>query len=537
MKPETGKGRPAAGIRKIPAEAAAAFAGALITGLAAHGMALLNKLSWHDDIFALFRTGATVTSGRWMLQVLSWLEILIFGDGHFSLPLVNGGCALLCIGLSAGMIAVMLKIRSRSLSFLLGGLTAVFPVVTALMGFMFTVHYYMLGLAMGVAAAWLICAGKKWPVKAAGALLLGCSVGVYQAFLPVTLALILLSDFREAAEGEERLSAFWRKVPVQALLVAAGMVVYSAAGRFFLRIEDMVLDSYMGINAVGDVPLTEYLRRAGDAYRMFFLPARNTETDMFPQHLYYLYLLTVALNAAMGAALLFRAGKRSPGRAATGALMLALLPLGCNFIFVMSAEVHSLMVYGWAMHFALFVLLADRLGGPRPESGAADAPAGRAPAFPALSPVIRRGAALLLALACAMYIRFDNQCYLKTVFQQQQAISWYTGLVARIKSAPGYRDELPVAYVNREKMRDPTLYNIDELDFVRLGSYEQDLTGYLNNWAWESFLARWCGFGPDTLSEEETEALKDLPAVRRMPAWPDEGSVQVIGDTVVVKFE
>ena len=47
-----------------------AFSGAMILGLLAQGMALLNKFSWHDDIFSLFLTGDTITSGRWMLHVL-----------------------------------------------------------------------------------------------------------------------------------------------------------------------------------------------------------------------------------------------------------------------------------------------------------------------------------------------------------------------------------------------------------------------------------------------------------------------------------
>ena len=142
-------------------------------------------------------------------------------------------------------------------------------------------------------------------------------------------------------------------------------------------------------------------------------------------------------------------------------------------------------------------------------------------------------AAALLALSCVMYVRYDNQCYMKTSFQQQEAISWNTTLVTRIESAEGFRDELPVAFVHREKMEDRNLYILEELEFLKLATYDADLQAYLNDWAWEAFLARWCGFSPKTVKPETVE---DWPEVQAMPRYPDDGSVRVIRDVVVVNF-
>ncbi len=132
-----------------------------------------------------------------------------------------------------------------------------------------------------------------------------------------------------------------------------------------------------------------------------------------------------------------------------------------------------------------------------------------------------------------MYVRHANQCYLKTAFQQQQAISWTNALITRIKSAEGYRDEYPVAWIGRYHMQDRSLYNIDELDFLNLSSYEADLQEYLNNWSWKEFMERWCGFGPEMAYELEPEKLQE---VREMPCYPEDGSIRVMDGTVVVKF-
>ena len=230
-----------------------------------------------------------------------------------------------------------------------------------------------------------------------------------------------------------------------------------------------------------------------------------------------MYYLMLAADAVLGMILIVRTWKKNQGKALLTALLLALYPLGCNFIFVMSAEVHSLMVYGQIMHAALFVWFADRVKF----------------RLPTVRRAFSLAAAMMLSVTCIMYARYDNQCYLKAEFQQQEAISWYTTLATQIKSTPGYRDELPVAWVNENESRDLSLYNIDELDFLMISGYEANIQDYVNSWAWKEFAARWCGFRPETVSSEEVEKL---PEVQAMPHYPDDGSIRVVQDMVVVKF-
>ena len=501
----------------VTPQAAAALAGALSFGLLAQGMGLFNKFSWHDDIFSLFMTGTAVELGRWMLHVLAELEKWFYGNGHFSLPVVNGFLALLCIGLSAGVTVRHFQIRSRALSFLLGAVMASFPAVTSLFGFMFTIHYYMIALLMTTAGGVLICSDGAWGKKAAGVVLCGCAVGIYQAFLPVLLMLVLLDQIMILCRREETTGVWAKRLLIRAVCVAAVMGVYFAGSELFLRIRNVQLDSYLGIDQATAASPAVYLQRAAAAYREFFLPTHGALWDMYPQSVFNLYRLMLCLDLILGCGWILRTWKKSRVRALLLCAALALVPLGCNFIFVMSEAVHSLMVYGQVMHALLLVCLADW-------TGAFSAPFRR---------LFAGGTALVLGLSGVMYIRYDNQCYLKTAFQQQEAISWNTTLVTRIESAEGFRDELPVAFVNRQNMEDLNLYNLEELDFLTLGTYEENIREYLNDWAWEAFLARWCGFEPKKADPAEAESW---PEVEAMPRYPDDGSIQVIRDVIVVKF-
>ena len=96
-------------IGRISPQTRAVFLSVLIFGLFSHGTGLLNKLSHQDDIANLFGFGATVTSGRWMLHILCWLENLLFGTGNASLPLFNGMVSFFCVAGVCALLADLLN--------------------------------------------------------------------------------------------------------------------------------------------------------------------------------------------------------------------------------------------------------------------------------------------------------------------------------------------------------------------------------------------------------------------------------------------
>lgn len=501
------------------------FFSALLFGLFAHGMGLWNKLSWHDDIISLFWEGSTISSGRWMLHVLGWLEKLIFEDGHFSLPVINGLFALLCIGASAGLLVHLFKIRKKSLCVGLGCVMAAFPSMTGLFGYMFTAHYYMLAMGMMVVCGCMVCSeNRKW-LKVPAVLLGGCSMSIYQAYFPMLLSILLLYDLRCLAEREEKISDFLRRAVLQALCVLGVAAFYFAMNRWFLHKYGLQTNAYMGMDQMSSTPVQVYLSRAGAAWLEFFRPARYTASDMYPMRAYYAYLFMLAGDLLLGLWQGVRLWRKSRGKALLFFLLLLLFPLCNQFIFVMAEYVHGLMAFSVVMQVVLFVWLTDR--------------AAFQPTNPLKLPehAFRRGisgaAAVVLGLTGALYARFDNQCYLKAIFQQQQAISFFTALSAQIKAVPGFKDETPVVFLNGENISDRTLYHISELDFIHLDPYGETLQGYVNSYGWRAFMERWCGFGPVWADPAD---YAELPEVKAMPHYPDDGSIRKWGEVILVNF-
>ena len=493
----------------------AALLGTVIFGLFAHGMGLFNKLSHQDDIANLFGFGATITSGRWMLHLLSWLEELLFGTGNTSLPLYNGIMSILCVAAVCALLVDLLKIRNPVYCALMGCLLAAFPTMAALFSYMFTSHPYMAGLLMTGLAAYLICRETPWWAKMLAAGLGGASIGVYQAFLPVLLSVILIYDFM-TLRADEKNRDFFKRVGVQILCAAGIMAVYFAGNRFFLWRFNLQLSSYQGIDQMGVMSLSTFLDRCKRAYALFFHPVRNTEADMYPGTLYYVYDIALLAGALLALRRIIRMGRDSRLKAALQLILLALFPLGSNFIYVMSEEVHGLMVFGGVMPFVLLIALLDDLE-------AAPFRGRRA---------VSLTASLALAVTGVMFARFDNQCYLKDILQQSQAMSYYTTLITRIKSVPGYTPDTEISFVNDWTNLDPTIYNLPEMDFIHLNLYSHSTTKYIHLYK-EFFMQRWCGFQGNWYWGEDPA---EWPEVQTMPSYPADGSVQMVRDILIVKF-
>ncbi len=506
-------------MRKISPQVRAVFLGALLFGLFSQGMGLFNKFSHHDDVAILFDMGTTVSSGRWTLQIFAWLEGVFYGTGNTSLPLFNGLISLLLLGAVGGLLVSLLRIRNTVHCALLGCLMTAFPVITSLFAYMFTSHAYMTGLLMMTLSACLICGKTPWWAKLLGVGIGGAGVGIYQAYLSVFASILLLDNIMELTERDEPVGAAVRRMAVHLLCTVGVMAVYAAGNRFFLAKYQVELSAYQGIDQMGRMTAPELLGRVGRAYREFFSPTPGTFAYMYPGTLRILYLLTLAIGGILAVRLLFLTWKKSRGKAALLTVLLALVPMGCSLIYVMVDDgVHSLMVYGQVMQFVLLAWLLDRL----------ELSPGK------LKKAVSRGGALVMAVMAVMYARYDNQCYLKDALHQQEAISFYTTLVTQIKSLPGYRPDMTVFFANAEDPEgDPSVYNIDELDFIRIVPYWHDTMEYLHCPTRNTFIKVWCGYDMPWGWDPKVETM---PEVLEMPSYPADGSVRIINDAVVVKF-
>ena len=141
---------------------------------------------------------------------------------------------------------------------------------------------------------------------------------------------------------------------------------------------------------------------------------------------------------------------------------------------------------------------------------------------------------IFLWFAPFVYIYRDNAAYFKADFLKVQAVTWFTVLESEIKGTEGYRDEMPVVYIGERGVEDYSLTQMPYFDSITLSGFEQDIADLVNNYAWRAFMERHCGYAPEEIWDRE--AYEEMDEVKQMSSYPDEGSIKVINDVIVIKF-
>lgn len=487
----------------------------LAVGIIAHGMALFNKYSVHDDAGMYYGVGATFSSGRWMLEGLSWLELHFFGDGHYTLPIVNGMISILFLAASACLLIGMLDIRQSVHCIFLGSLLVSFPVITSLFGYMFTAHFYMCALFIGVLGGYLICMGKKWYTWASGTALIVMSTGVYQAYIPFVFSVVLIYCIHFAFSSNYVISQKIARIARIGIFSGISLPIYYLLNRFFIKLFSVQMTDYQGLNEMGKQGLRSYGKAILVAYKQFLLPSDQYSSYMYFYRLRHMYYITLILIAIMVAIRLWKLQRTDKWSCLLCIILLFIFPLATNLIFVLAVggAVHSLMMMGAACPFILMIKLWDLF------------------LFP--NRWLKYMQLVLLSTIIIMYVRYDNRCYLKAEFAQSECISYFTTLITQIKSLEGYRDGMPVVYLNEYEKKDRSIGGVEKLKDIHVIPYSNLEDNYLNDYNWKSFMNIWCGFNP--VVEDESNYV-NRPDVKRMPHYPTNGSIQIIDDTVVVKF-
>lgn len=499
--------------RRVGAPEKAAFFSCLLAGYLVHLYAFTNDIPNSDGLDRVYDTQQMTISGRWLLHFASAL------NEYTQMPAAIGLLSLLLLALAAALTVGLLGLRSGVLAGLAGALLAAFPCTGYLYLYLFTAAAYSLSILLAVLAVrFVVRRGKGFWLL--GVCCLACSMGIYQAYVTVAIALSLLLVLRETLRGGAQCRPTVLFGARLAAALAAGAALYYAVLLVFLKVKDLELLSYLGMDeASGGYPLAQLPQLLCAAYaqvfRFFFCAgADNSFADGF------LVALDV-LALAAGLWLLWRCARpvwRAGWRAATGAAMLALLPLGMNFGQILSpfSTPTPLMKYAFVAPYLLVLLLADRC-----DSGGLSRRAGA-------------GAAGLCALLLLFCLNTNNLLYTASAQAHRATESYVTRLLARVESCAGYETGMEVVIIGAIPV-DQLCADIPSYERVRHYSVPMDSV-LLRNKHIYYYLNDWLNVPIDEPDEQTMIDVAASEAFADMPLYPAQGSVQVTDGRVVVKL-
>ncbi|MCM1182322.1 MAG: glucosyltransferase domain-containing protein [Roseburia sp.] len=498
--------------RRISKEFKAAFIATLVIGMIAHIYMFTNKLPNYDDLRTLDGFGATFKLGRWFLWFVG--AIAWHFDFVFSLPWMNGLITLVFVALSAGVMAELLRIKSNTGNVLLGAALIVFPSWTSSFFFMFTAPYYAVAVFMAVLGVYL-CVNYKWG-GICFIVLMACSMGIYQAYLPFAATLCVVILLMKLFDGEKAVqvikSAVWYLINI-----ILSVVLYLIITKLSLLITGQELTQTKGINTMGqfDVArISEIVQTIFGNITGVFLGNTLEISYNYATRLMYLLLFLCGVYCIIRLLIRQYKNREYLSCAATLVLLLA-FETAINGIWIMCADgVYSLMYYSYVFLMLLPLCMLEhsaRWEQSKPARG------------------VEFMTAFGLVIGIVSYCHFANAEYLSMELSYEQAKSYCTTLITQIKSAEGYSDELPVLFVGQD-IEDEALYKNDVMDAFLLSGRDVTLVeAYSREW----LLRYYCGFDPEYASKEAIDADK----IAKLPVYPDAGAIQVIDGVVVIRLE
>lgn len=496
-----------------------AWLAAMCCGIMTHGFALVTILHNNDDIAQQpYGYGTGISSGRWLLSVLG--DFLRENGFDYNLPLVNGLLFLLLVAVSAAVAVLALRVKRRSSAALMGMLFAVFPSVAGTMFFRYTVVYYGISLVLAVLAVWVL-ENCRYGLPLC-AVCMALSMGIYQAYVPLTIAMLVLLMIRRILE--ER-SGFWEMVRrglyyCGALL--AGLAVYYLALKGCLLLYAEELSDYNGMNSMGQLSLSALPGLLKEAlYSPLMLPLKNYCALADMRWIRIAYAGIYAVSGLLAAYLLLRYVKKPLMILMTGVLAVLLL-VAVNFIVIMCPDgwIYTIMVYPFVLLGCIPLVLWECVEQQDPIRTLAGGAVGKL-------------IAVLLGILIFCYGYDTNVNYTASYYANRQTENYMNSLVIQVRMTEGFDSEKEWAFLGQ--IQDPLLRTPWQYE-VYFGGNEPSYM-LINRESRSYWIWHYLGYSIPFASEEKTQQLWAGEEVAQMPCWPDAGSIKAIGDTMVVKFQ
>lgn len=497
---------------KIPVRLKWTFVSTIVVGMLAHGFVFTNKLPNSDDLMNIRAYGGGISHGCWLKGLMG--PVISKFTGNYTNPWIIGVASIILIAAAACFIVEALEIKSIVAAEITGAIIVSFPALTGSFLFMYMSAYFALAVCMISCGVWLLAAGRSWMQMAAGVFLVSCSMGIYQAYFPLAAGLLLISLIRKCLCGSDETKQILKKALAYLGYLAAAMGGYFLLLKLCLTVFHETMGAHKGLDKIGQIDIAAIpgivVRMYGNMLGMLRGDYMGMSADLVIRILIGISWAGAGVFTVYKTIVLIR--EKQWVKMAMAWLFILIFPVAINLIDIMvggtQGQIYILMEYALCLIFILPVTLWDTHA----------------------KPAARWCILAVGGMIAFYYVNLANEAYILAELAQRSVESFYTTVITQIKSQEGYRPELEVVFIG--VVQDPTLYPLgDEFSNLNVGS-DIDTVSRVNQTR-EGLLKYYCGFYPEYAGTYDKEAEE---TVAQMPCYPNDGSIRIIGEQVIVKF-
>ena len=487
------------------------FLTAVIVGFLTHMRVFVHDIPNHDGMTSIHFDQNMITSGRWFLRVACGIS------SDYTLPWLIGVLSILYLALTAVLLQRFLKVERALTAGLVAALLVVYPTLTSNFAYMFTADGYMLALLLSVLAVYLVDKGKYGFLL--GAIALGFSMGIYQAYLSFAMVLTLYAVSRKwffAGEVKEKATYTLRYV----FMGGIGVAFYYGMLQILLFIQKTSLSGYQGIGEENNKSLLEIIVQL---YKDFVVHTLKGNILMQKGLLMVCVCALVLVADAILIRAMWKAGSHKNIWTYACAFVGAIVaPICFNAMLLISPEVkyHSLMRYQWVLIpiFAL-VILDKHAGGFTSDKKKA---------------LFTWTGILLAAVISYQYVVISNIGYFNLEKKYEKTYAYCLRLLEQMEETEGYYHGMPVAMIG--VVGDHYLPSTDDTVGVTdsLIGVNGDYLFYTAD-NYKDFMEYYFGVKIEVVPLEEMPDINFSPEYNALNSFPKENSMKVVDGKLYIR--
>ena len=490
------------------------FFAALFVGLLAHLYKITGWLPNWDSLVFRYDAQNMLGLGRWFLPVACSFT------SFYDLPFLNGIIAIVFHALGAVGICKLLNVQKNITAALIGAGMVTFPTVTSVLMYSYVADGYSIAFFLAVLSA--LCMTKEKPNYVLSAVLLALSVGIYQAYVTVTIMLVLLKLTDEIIFHNAELRVVLKRIGCMLLTGIIGMALYGIVLKILLAVLSVDLLDYQGINETASLmglDLHGSLYTVKETFLNCFFDFSNG-ANVYVVLNVFVSLFTLLYYAKY---IVINQVYKNPAKLCTVAILCVMFFIGAGALAFLNAEVdyHNLMLMGYSVFYLFFLLLYER-GTEKTQRHTE----------------IKCWIVFLTAVAViANQVVIANVSYHKAQMAYEKSYGVLVRIADRIEQTPGTENCDKVLVLGA--LENSEAYSVN---------LTPDITGITDGFILRaddetvgqsvlcSALNDYCDKNYTFLSGEAKKKLAQSKEVKAMPTWPQANCVAVMEDTIVIKL-
>ena len=471
-------------------------------------------------------------SGRWSRTVLSSIS-------DFNTPWLLIIITFLAMAVSAVIVVRLFHIKRFLAVAAIAVCLALNPPVISAMTYTYMIDGFYIGLALGFASVYVIERCKSWWIGLlAGAVLLAVSMGEYQMFVCVVIALFSVRLLQILLQNKSSNKEIVRFIMKYCSLVISATGLYFMMNRIILAALNLTMSDYLDLDEA--ITLSIFKRLEG----VIFAYQSIGEHLSFAQRyggsfVFYVTALLFALVPVLGFILLVSVKKRPVFQIVIIVLTIMALPVLINSVFLLRPEyVSRIMKYAACFILICGIVLAEELNNRKINDALKN---------------IKLFAICLctwIMLAGTILVGFRwgviaNEAGMILEVQNRNFTALCIRVVDRIEQYPGFNVRDTPVFIGFEAMfphntnyPETKPYFRDFEDFLGLGGFDYTIftgRGVQNDRHFYQYINDYIGFR--YLDEGySANVIKGSVAYQNMPCFPAAESLAMIDGVLVVKM-